>query len=86
MQSQLTVRLPEDLDREISNYARKLRLKRSDIVRMALVRFLSETPQVREDLSPYKRVSSLIGIVESGISDLGQAHRKYLLKRMKKHA
>ena len=85
MQSQLTVRLPEDIDREIANYARKLRLKRSDIVKMALARFLSE-PQVREDLSPYKRVSSLIGAIESGVPDLGQAHRKHLLKRIKKHA
>lgn len=85
MQSQLTVRLPENLDKEISNYARKSRRKRSDIVRMALERFLNET-QVKEELSPYTRVSSLIGAVESGISDLGQAHRKHLLKRIKKHA
>jgi len=40
MQSQLTVRLPEDLDREVSNAAERLRLKRSDIVRLALEQFL----------------------------------------------
>lgn len=85
MQSQITVRLPDDLDREITGYARRLHLKRSDIVRMALERFLREG-QVREEISPYERVSNLIGSVESGISDLGREHRKYLVKRIKKRA
>lgn len=85
MQSQLTVRLTDNLEREISNCAKRLHLKRSDIVRMALERFLKET-QIREEQSPYERVSNLIGAVESGVSDLGQSHRKHLLKKMKKHA
>ena len=85
MQSQLTVRLPDNLEREISNYAKRLHLKRSDIVRIALERFLKET-QIREEQSPYERVSNLIGAVESGVSDLGQSHRKHLLKKMVKHA
>ena len=82
MQSQLTVRLPDNLEREISNYAKRLHLKRSDIVRIALERFLKET----EEQSPYERASNLIGAVESGVSDLGQSHRKHLLKKLKKHA
>jgi len=85
MQSQLTVRLPDDLDRKVSAYAKRLRLKRSDIVRMALEKFVEET-FISEELSPYKRVSNLIGIVESGVSDFGQSHRKHLLKKMRKHA
>lgn len=85
MQSQLTVRLPDDLDRKISDYAKRLRLKRSDIVRMALEKFVEGT-FISEELSPYKRVSNLIGAVESGVSDLGRSHRKHLLKKMKKHA
>ena len=83
MQYQLTVRLPDDLGREISNYAKRLRLKRSDIVRMALERFFREGA-VREEMGPYERVSALIGAVESGISDLGAGHRKYLVKRIRK--
>lgn len=85
MQSQLTVRLPDNLEREISSCAKRLRLKRSDIVRMALERFLKET-HISEEQSPYERVSNLIGTFESGIPDLGQAHRKYLIRKMRKHA
>jgi antitoxin component of RelBE/YafQ-DinJ toxin-antitoxin module len=85
MQSQLTVRLPEDLEREVSNCAKKLRLKRSDIVRMALERFLRESYVPEQDI-PYKKVRNLIGAISSGVSDLGSSHRKHLLKRIKEHA
>ena len=85
MESQLTVRLPEELDRELTNYAKRLRLKRSDIVRMALERFFNE-PQVKEEQSPYGRVKHLIGSIESRISDLGSRHREHLMKRIKKNA
>lgn len=43
MQSQLTVRLSEYLDKDISNLAHKLHPKRSDIVRIALERFVGES-------------------------------------------
>ena len=36
MDAQLTVRLPETLSKKINRLAKKLRLKRSDIVRLAL--------------------------------------------------
>jgi len=85
MQSQLTVRLSDDLDKGISSLARKLHLKRSDIVRIALERFLGES-QGDEENKPYERVKNLIGSVAGGISDLGEAHRKHLLKKIKKHA
>jgi hypothetical protein len=84
MQSQLTVRLPDDLDKGISNLARKLHLKRSDIVRLALERFLGESEA--EESRPYDRVKGLIGSVASGISDLGEAHREHLVKKFRKHA
>ncbi len=85
MPSQLTVRLPDDLERDVSNVARKLRLKRSDIVRMALEKFLQES-DIREQEVPYKNVSGLIGAFSSGQPDLGSSHRDHLLKRFKKHA
>lgn len=85
MQSQFTVRLADDLERGIANYAKKLHLKRSDVVRMALQKFMKETP-ISEDQSPYERVSNLIGTVESGIPDLGQSHRKHILEKIKKRA
>jgi metal-responsive CopG/Arc/MetJ family transcriptional regulator len=85
MQSQLTVRLSDDLNKGISALAERLRLKRSDIVRMAVERFLAELPG-EEKGKPYERVKYLVGIVSSGIPDLGEAHRKHLLEKIKKHA
>lgn len=85
MQSQMTVRLPEDLDKEITNLSRKLRLKRSYIVRMALEKFLEDF-NAKEESVPYERVKDLIGNVSSGIPDLGESHRKHLLKKLKKNA
>lgn len=84
MQSQLTVRLPADLDEAVTRAAKQLRLKRSDIVRLALEQYLSE-PQVREEQAPYGRVKHLIGSIESGLPDLGSAHREHLMKRIKRH-
>ncbi len=84
MQSQLTVRLPEDLDQEITNAAKRLRLKRSDIVRLALEQYLRE-PGVQEEQAPYGKVKHLIGSVKSGIADLGTAHREHLIRRIKRH-
>jgi len=83
MASQLTVRLPDDLDREVAKAARRLRLKRSDIVRLALVQYLRE-PNIREDQAPYERVKHLIGSVRSGIADLGSSHREHLVERIRR--
>ncbi len=85
MQSQLTIRLPEDLDREVSNAAKRLRRKRSDIVRLALEHYLRE-PLVREEEAPYDNVKHLVGSVKSGIVDLGTSHREHLIKKIKRHA
>lgn len=84
MQSQLTVRLSDDLDRGISELVKKLRLKRSDIVRMALEKFVGEFQD--EAARPYDKVRQLIGSISTGIPDLGKAHRNHLLKRFKKDA
>ncbi len=85
MQSQLTIRLPDDLNRGLVLAARRLRLKRADIVRMALERYLAE-PGAQEDPAPYNRVKHLLGSVRSGIRDLGSFHREHLLKRMRRDA
>ena len=85
MESQLTVRVDKGLDREIRGIARKLRLKRSDVVRMALER-LVEDFQGSVQKAPYEKVKSLLGSVSSGIPDLGEAHREHLVRRMRKGA
>jgi len=85
MNSQLTVRLPDDLDKGLSMLARKLRLKRADIVRMALERFLKEAGAEGES-RPYDRVKGLLGSISSGISDLGESHREHLLRKFRRLA
>jgi len=85
MNSQLTVRLPDDLERGISALAEKLHLKRADIVRMALEKFVMQT-EGAEESSPYERVKSLLGSVSSGVPDLGESHREHLLRKFKRHA
>ncbi len=85
MKSQLTIRLPDDLEEDLSALTKRLRLKRSDIVRMALQRFIGEFETVKETI-PYERVADIIGTVSSGIPDLGEAHRKYLIRKIKRYA
>lgn len=85
MNSQLTVRLPDNLEKEISMLANKLHLKRADVVRMALEIFVRETAGANES-SPYDRVKSLLGSVSTGISDLGESHREHLLRKFRRNA
>ncbi len=85
MKSQLTLRLPDDLEEDLSMLTKRLRLKRSDIVRMALEKFIGEL-KANEETKPYDRVATIIGTISSGITDLGEAHRRYLLKKIKRHA
>jgi Arc/MetJ-type ribon-helix-helix transcriptional regulator len=78
----LTIRLPQDLDKQITALAKRLHLSRSDVVRMALRKFADE---FEEDGSrPYEKVKDLLGGVETGITDLGSDHRKHLLERIKR--
>ena len=85
MQSQLTVRLTDDLDKGVSDLARKLHLRRADVVRMALRKFI-EGSEIDREVSPYERVRDLIGSVQSGVTDLGEGHREHLLKKFRKDA
>ncbi len=75
---QLTVHLPTDLARQLDLAAKRLRRSRSDLIREALDRFLAE----QADTRPIERVRDLLGQIESGVPDLGQRHREYLLQRL----
>ena len=81
MSDQLTVRLPEDLSRAVASAAVRLQRKRSEIVRLALYQFL-ELPH-HDGETPAARVHNLIGSLESGIPDLAENHRSYVLKSLK---
>lgn len=81
MPNQLTVRLTEDLGRALDRAAARMRRKRSEIVRMALDHFLGLSPQAEE--SPCDRVRGLVGSLETGVPDLAERHRAYLLDSLK---
>ena len=80
MDSQLTLRLPGELANRLGRSAKRLRRKRSDVVRLALEQFLETTPEIR----PIERVRDLLGSVESGVPDLGQNHREHLIRRLRR--
>ena len=78
---QLTIRLPDEHVSKIEQIATKMGLKKSDITRMAIKKFIDTYEET--DTEPYKKVQSLLGIADSGVPDLGQNHRKYLLEKIK---
>lgn len=80
MPTQLTVRLPDDLDRALKAAARRMQHRTSDIVRAALREFLGASN--RRPGRPVDRVRGLIGSLESGIPDLAARHRDYVLKSL----
>jgi hypothetical protein len=79
MQSQITVRLDEEFHEQITIVAKRLRRKRSDIVRLALEKFISEIDELNES-KPYDQVKGLIGSVSSGIPHLREALSEYHIR------
>ena len=79
MESQLTLRLPGALASKLDRSAKRLRRKRSDVVRLALEQFLDATPEIR----PVERVRDLLGSIEIGVPDLGQDHGEHLIRRLR---
>jgi len=85
MATQITVRLPDELGKSISGIAKRLHLKRSAIVRMALEKFIKGVGS-HEEGAPFDLVKDLIGSIDTGLPDLGESHRKYLTERIRKNA
>ncbi len=80
---QLTIRMPQEYKEKIEILAERMGLKKSDIARLALKDFIDEN-LVTDDRAPYDKVKHLLGTAESDIKDLGQRHREYLIKRIRK--
>jgi hypothetical protein len=78
---QITVRLPAALGRTLRRKSRRLGRRPSDIVRMALDAFLQEGPSV--DRRRTASVEDLIGSLSSGVPDLAERHREYILASLK---
>ena len=81
MEDQITVRLPTQLGRTLRRTSRRLGRRPSDVVRMALEAFLQGAPQV--DGKPAERVAHLLGSLSSGVPDLAERHREYVLAALK---
>lgn len=79
---QLTIRLPDEYLIKVQQIAKASGLKKSDITRMAIKKFIDDYGHDKEG-NPYSKAKRLIGVVESGIPDLGTNHRKYLINRIK---
>jgi metal-responsive CopG/Arc/MetJ family transcriptional regulator len=80
MDAQLTLRLPDTLAEKLARSAKRMKRKRSDVARLALEQFLDNEPEVKAA----DRVRDLLGSVESGVPDLGQRHRDYLIERLRR--
>jgi len=78
---QLTIRMPEEHYRRIEQLAQQMGLKKSDIARMAIKKYISEN-ELREEASPYEKARHLIGLAESGINDLGKNHRRHMINKI----
>lgn len=76
MDKQISVRIPTELARALAARVRKTGEKRSDVVREALQQHLGTR---RSRQKPADRVRHLIGSVRSGIPDLAERHRDYIL-------
>ncbi len=80
---QLTVRVSDEYAEKLERLTKRMGLKRSDIIRLALKQFLEEGLE-NDSLTPFQKISHLLGIGESGIKDLGQHHRDYLIQKIKR--
>jgi len=80
---QLTIRMPQEYKEKIEMLADRMGLKKSDVARLALKDFIDEN-LAADDRVPYDKVKHLLGTSESGVKDLGQRHREYLMKKMRK--
>ena len=79
---QLTIRVPDEYMAGIEKIATVTGLKKSDITRLAIKKYIEEYTGEKE-ITHYSKARDLIGIVASGVSDLGKNHREYLIQKIK---
>ena len=82
MEDQVTVRLPEDLSKALKVASRRMQRKSSEIVRLALREFLGTSPGGGR--RPADRVKGLIGSLDSGVPDLAERHREFVLESLRR--
>lgn len=79
---QLTIRVPEEYGEKINSLSKRMGLKKSDVIRIALKKFFEENEK-EVNQYPFKKIESLLGVAESGIKDLGHRHRHYLIRKIR---
>jgi metal-responsive CopG/Arc/MetJ family transcriptional regulator len=82
METQLTLRLPRDLRQAIDKASARTGLKSAEIVRLALRSYLNVPAGTTR--RPAERVRGVLGAVETGIPDLAERHRDYLLESLRR--
>jgi len=80
---QLTIRVPDEQMVRIDQIARKMGLKKSDVTRMAINKFVEDFGAEANETKPYHRIKYLLGVAESGITDLGHRHREHLIRKIR---
>jgi len=80
MQHQVTIRLPKDLSQALKAASRRMQRKSSEIVRLALREYLGTSSGSKT--RPADRVRGLIGSLESGVPDLAEKHRAYIIESL----
>lgn len=79
MEDQLTIRIPGDLREALDQASRRTGLKNSELVRQALRAYL-QPADTRQP--PAVRVRHLVGSLESGVPDLAERHREYVIESL----
>jgi predicted DNA-binding protein len=80
---QMTIRVPDEFMEQVHNISLRTGLKKSDIARLAIKDFLERFDLEEPEDKPIRKAADLIGVVRSGISDLGRNHRRHILAEMK---
>ncbi len=80
MEQVVTIRVPVKLVKRLDVAAKRMQRSRSYVMRLALERYLES----QKNIKPYDLVRDLIGTVDTGISDLGQNHEKYLREKFRR--
>jgi len=82
MASQITVRVPDRLRKALEEAARRTQRKASEVVRMALSEYLRLDPPSGKRSAT--RVRRLVGSLASGVPDLAERHRDYVLESLRR--
>ena len=77
----LAVRLPENLENELSLYAEMSDKTKTDVVKEALRLYLN-TKEAEEVKTPYELGESFFGKYESGRDDLSTTYKQKLKKKL----